>query len=415
MNTIKNKYNKNLLLILIILLVFSLGYLSGYQIYSHKLKKIFFSNPNIEIGQQTNLFQVGVVNEVVENLENFYIDKDLDYKKMEYGMAEGIIESLDDKYTIFLNPEENKEYKDNRSPELEGIGVVLTFNGEFTQVESVLDGYPALLEGLQAGDIVLEVNDEEMSSQKPEVVSSKIKGKSGTLVKLKLLRPESGEVLTKNIERTTIKIDNISYKKVEEGIYNIRINRFIDDSSSEFNSKWDDIAKEVCSTSSNKLIIDLRYNPGGYVDSALYLLEDFLPRQSLLMNEVDRDGKSYPRNSLRDPRCADNKMVVLLNTSSASASEIFAGALKDYKRAVLIGQNTVGKGLEQTVVDLSDGSAIHIVFRKWTTPLGFNPTAEDPIKPDILIELPENSESSDFDREGWEKSFMDSALESLKN
>lgn len=410
----KPKYDSKLLYVLVGLLLFSLGYLSGYEVLAYKIKRFAAENLSNSVSNNKDI-KGSLVTEVLKNLQEVYINKDLDYKKIEYGMAEGIVESLEDKYTIFLNPEENKEYKENRSPELDGIGVVLNFNGEFTQVESVLDEYPAVKAGIQAGDIIIKVDDEEMTNQKPTYVSSKIKGKAGTSVKLTFLRPSTGESFEKDIERTTIKIENISHKEIEKGIYHVIINRFIDDTSAEFNKKWDDISKTVCASKENKIIIDLRYNPGGYVDSALYLLEDFLPKESLLMNEVDRDGKTYPRYSTRSPKCADNKLAVLLNNSSASASEIFSGALKDYNRAELIGQNTVGKGLEQRVVDLSDGSAMHIVFRKWTTPNGFNPTPEKPVEPNKLIELPGNSEESDFDRESWEKSFVDSALVYLKS
>ncbi|MBP9758103.1 hypothetical protein KBD45_00270 [Candidatus Dojkabacteria bacterium] len=383
-----HKTSRILLAILISLLIFSLGYISGFIIYRYKTISLLseIENKNIQQESQNNI-KYSLIDEVVNQLRLNYIDKDLNFNKISYGMAEGIVNSLNDKYTMFLNPEENTQYKDDRTPALEGIGVVLIYNGDYTEIESVLDKYPAFLGGVQAKDIVLEVDGEIMKDQKPSYVSSKIKGKSGTKVKLKLLRVESGDTIDLTLERTKIEIKNIDYKELDNNIYHVRVSRFIDESVEDFNKEWDKIVSVACQDGDNRLVLDLRNNPGGYVNSALYMLEDFLPNNSLLMKEIDRDGNESTKYSQRDPRCKENKVVVLINSSSASASEIFAGGLQDYGRAYLIGEETVGKGLEQKVVDLSDGSAMHIVFRKWTTPKGFNPTPESPIKPDQIIEI----------------------------
>lgn len=377
---------KYLLMILGALLLFGIGYILGYEILKFRISQIITQQQNNLVINGSQTLDTKLVREVIDNLDANYIEKDLDYTKFSYGMAEGIVNSLEDKYTIFLDPEENAAYKDNRSPDLEGVGVVLNYNGEFTEIESVLESYPAYLAGFTAGDIVLEVDGEDMRNQKPAYVSSKVKGKSGSKVKIKVLRVGDTQTIEKTLERTKIEVKNIDYKEIDSEITQVRVNRFIDDSVEEFNNEWDKIVSEVCSDSNNKLIIDLRYNPGGYVNSALYMLEDFLPNGSILMKEIDREGDETTKLSERTPRCLENPVVVLINSSSASASEIFAGGLKAYKRAYLIGESTVGKGLEQKVVDLSDGSAMHIVFRKWTTPDGFNPTPEKSIEPDLKVE-----------------------------
>lgn len=382
-----NNLSKSLLIILLVLLIFSLGYISGFIMFKYKTIRLL-NSVEIKKTQQESQSNINynLINEVLNELRQNYINKDLDLTKISYGMAEGIVNSLNDKYTMYLNPEENTQYKDDRTPDLEGIGVVLIYNGDYTEIESVLDKYPAFIGGVKAKDVVLEVDGESMKNQKPSYVSSKIKGKSGTEVKLKLFRVESGETVNLTLVRTKIEIKNIDYKKLDEKTYHIRVSRFIDDSVEAYNAEWDKIISVVCKEEDNKIIIDLRNNPGGYVNSALYMLEDFLPDNSLLMKEIDRDGNESSKYSQREPRCKNNKVVILINSSSASASEIFAGGLKDYDRAYLIGEGTVGKGLEQKVVDLSDGSALHIVFRKWTTPKGFNPTADSPINPDLEID-----------------------------
>ncbi len=326
-------------------------------------------------------------NKVLNILKDNYIGEFPDKKDLTYGAVKGLISSLGSKYTSFLNPDEAKQYLDSRNPNFEGIGVTLKFNGKDTEVETTLQNYPAEKAGLKAGDVITEVNNEKVSGIQPQVVASKIRGNAGTDVNLKVIRKEgdSSKTLDFKITRQKIVLENVRSVDLGNGVFRINITQFLDESPEKFNKNWDNVVSKITSGGNVKgIIVDLRNNPGGYVYSVRHVLEEFLKTGDILMSEEQKNTNTIVYKDERTGKFESVQVVVLVNEGSASASEIFAGAIQDHKRGKVVGVKTVGKGVEQTVQQLDDKGILVVVFQKWLTPSGKNISDENPITPDVL-------------------------------
>lgn len=339
------------------------------------------SNPSSYKGQDLTLLW-----EVWDKLDENYIESDLDNQKLLYGAVKGLVAGLDDQYTAFLDPEDTKNFLDASQGKFEGIGTTLTQQAEFVAIESPIDDAPAQKAGLKAGDIVLSIDGEDTQGQSVHEVASKIRGEAGTKVTLKLFRPSTDKQFEVTIIRAQIDIDNIVLKSSDNGIAEIKIYKFTEDSVEAFNDQWDNVVDQVLKSNPKGIIVDLRNNPGGYVSAVEYVLNDFLPKGKIIFIEESRQGKQEKFKVIRNGRLTDIPMVVLVNDGSASASEIFAGAIQDHNRGKIIGLKTVGKGVEQRLLNMSDGSILQVVFQRWLTPNGKNISHDDPIIPDIIEE-----------------------------
>lgn len=330
---------------------------------------------------------VDILWEAWNQLEKNHLDTNLDKQKLLYGAIKGIIDSLDDDYSQFLTPQETSTYNETSGSKFEGIGAILRFDGEYTIIDTPIDGFPAQKSGLMPGDVIFYVDDKDVRGMPSAEVAELIKGPSGSSVKISIFRPKDQKELAFTIQRESIDIDNVSLEKVEDGIAHLKITKFNESDSQEFIRQWDSIIDDIVGKGVNSVILDLRNNPGGLVQLVKYVSEEFLDKGDLIMIEQERDGTKEQFVSSRDGRLRDKKIVILVNEGSASASEILAGALVDNDRAEVVGMPTVGKGVEQKLVTLSDGSTMHIVFRRWLTPSGRQVTKEDPITPDHEVEL----------------------------
>lgn len=339
-----------------------------------------------DIKQSRGSVNVNLLWEVWALIEKEYINKQIDGQALFFGAVKGLVSGLDDPYTAFLTPEESKDYASSNKGEFEGIGTTLRPEGEFVVVESPVDGSPAQKAGLEPGDVVLEVNGEDMQGVSVFEVASKIRGQAGTEVKIALFRPNTGSRYEVNITRQKIDIDNISVTDAGDGIYKIKIFKFTEETVEAFNAQWDRAVQKVIDGNARAVVIDLRNNPGGYVSSVEYVLGEFLPKGSLIFSEEDRDGNRVEHKVNRDGKLLNISLNVIVNQGSASASEIFAGAIQDHDRGSIIGKETVGKGVEQRLIQLSDGSLLQLVFQKWLTPDGRNISKDEPIKPDQEID-----------------------------
>jgi len=324
--------------------------------------------------------------EVWDNLNTKYLEKNLDNEILYQSAIKGLVAGLNDQYSSYLTTDELAIVEKSDSGELEGIGVTLRQEDKYTVVESVVDGFPAAKNGIKSGDVILEVNEVSMESLSAGEVATNIRGTAGTTVKLLLYRPSTQKEITLQIIREKIDIDNIAIGETRDGITVIKIYRFTENSIDDFTAMWDYVSDKIATLNPQGLIIDLRGNPGGYVGGVEYILEDFLPNGNTTFSEVDRNGNEIKHIVQRDGRFLRMPLVVLVNSSSASASEIMAGALQDYQRALIVGEKTVGKGVEQQLISLTDGSQLRLVFRKWLTPKGNNINSENPITPDYEIE-----------------------------
>lgn len=409
----KNKEYKTFLkyslLFVAFVLIFLVGFLSGgFLIAGRDNVKELTKGDQYLYGDTTGE-EVGVnvdlLWEAWVELEENYIDQDLDKQELLYGSIKGLVGSVDDRYTSFLTREETEEFFKQSGGQFEGIGATLRFDGDYTVVDSPIDNFPAQRAGIMPGDIITEVEGEDVSGQNAYEVAEKIRGPKGTDVDLKIFRPSDGESYDFTITRDSIDIDNIELEEVSDGTGVLKMYRFNETNSAEFRNMWNDAVERLSQDDVENVIIDLRNNPGGLVNLVQYTTEEFLDEGDLIMIEEDRFGNRQEYKSTRDGRLRDKNLVVLVNSGSASASEIMAGALQDNGRAIIIGDETVGKGVEQTVKTLSDGSTMQIVFRRWLTPSGRQVTADQPILPDIKVELT----TEDF------QSGIDPQLEEAKN
>jgi carboxyl-terminal processing protease len=335
-------------------------------------------------------FETDLLTQVYKYLETTYIGEIPDKKEIEYGMVKGLIESLDDEYTNFLTPQEAKAYHDSLVEDFDGIGVTLSYNGEYTYVETVLRDLPAFKNGILPGDIILAVDDEDVSGELPQIVAGKIRGERGTKVKLKIFRENAGslgETIDFIITRDSVTVENIMWHEKDGGIVVIDILQFNANDLDEFKKNWDTVVTQITSLDKvNGIIVDLRNNPGGLVSGVSYVLEEFLNSGDIIFGEKTKNQQKSVYKDNRNGKFEAIELVVLVNEGSASASEIFAGAIQDNNRGTIVGKPTVGKGVEQLLVDFEDGSVLFLVFQEWFTPSGRVVNKENPIMPDIEVE-----------------------------
>ncbi len=357
---------------------------------SNILPETYYASTGSVQSESSSFIDESYLQNIYDVLNKKYIGSLPSKSEINYGMVKGLISSLNDPYTNYLTPEESKGYNESKNPDFEGIGVTLKFDGENTAVESVLKGYPAEKAGFLPKDVIVKVDDTDVTGQYPSNVASKIRGKKDTSVKVSIVRIENNtpKSLEFNVTRVKIDISNIIYKDLGNGIFQIEITRFIDVTPEAFAKSWDKAVSEIMAKGTPKgIVVDLRNNPGGYVYGVRYVLEEFLPSNAVLLQEERKNQTPVVYKDSRKGVFEDVPIEVLVNSGSASASEIFAGSIQDNNRGKVIGEKTVGKGVEQEVVELDDKSTLIVVFQKWLTPNGRNINKETPIAPDFEIKL----------------------------
>lgn len=352
-------------------------------------------------------FDLLYINQLIQQISSTYLGDVPTKEQITYGIAKGIVDSLGDEYSAFLNPDETKDYLASADSSYEGVGLQLGYNGQYTNIVTVMRGQPGEAAGLLEGDVILSVDGKDQNGQRPELVATLIRGKAGSSVELSIYRESSSEVLTFDIVRAQINLENITYSDLGDGIFSIEIAKFTEGSQGilngvqVFNQNWDRIVNEISGKDPKGIVIDLRSNPGGYVESVRYVLEEFLSDSDIIMREQEKNKDENLYIDHRKGKFEDIPITVLVNSGSASASEIFAGAVQDNNRGKIIGTETVGKGVEQQLFTLDNGGMLILVFRKWLTPNGNQLDSEHKIVPDISIE---------FDRELWESQMKDNQL-----
>lgn len=313
-------------------------------------------------------------------LDKYYVE-DLDEEQVEEMLYAGMMAGVGDRYTYYLTKDSLRQYMENSNGNFDGIGIEVysTQEGEVV-VSSVMKGQPAEAAGMAAGDVIIGVDGEDMREKMLSDVAAKIRGKEGTEVTLQVFRKSTGETLEFTMKRTTVVLESVSSRMMEGKIGYISISGFKENTYTQF--------KEALDTLQNAgmegLILDLRNNPGGLVRSVYDIGEELLPEGTMVYT-LD---KNENRNDLKcDGEYLDIPLVVLVNANSASASEIFAGAVKDTGRGTLVGTQTFGKGLVQRLFTLPDGSGLNITIQKYYTPNGTSIHGVG-IEPDEVVELP---------------------------
>lgn len=327
--------------------------------------------------------------------ENYYGFDTISEKDLVSGMIKGFIDALGDKHSEYFNIEETKKFNEVLSGDFEGIGAVIEKNDFWVIIERIIAGSPAKEAGLASGDIIIKANSEELKDVDLTEAVSKIRGKAGTTVSLEIIREGQKEILTKVVTRRKIDVPSVDGKVVEgTSIGYIALSIFGEKTAEDFEKTLMDLeSKEITG-----LIIDLRDNGGGYLETAVSILSNFVEKDKVLVTTkeknpfLNRSYFSYGNTGKTLP------IVVLLNENSASASEITAGALKDYNLAIIVGQKSYGKGSVQQPFTLSDGSEMKITVAKWYTPKDFG-IDKIGINPDIEVKFLEEDYEKKYDRQ----------------
>ena len=318
-------------------------------------------------------------------LQEKYIGE-LDDEQMLETAIKGYVAGIGDEYTVYYTKDEMDDQYDAAMGNYVGIGIYMIVNYEEGTIEvvSVMKNSPALEVGMQAGDMITKVNGKELTPDNVGELSDEIKGEEGTTVNLEIMRGE--ETLELDVERRRIEVSHIESEMLDNNIAYIQVLDFDGGTAKEFKENYETLKKQGATS----LIIDIRGNGGGVVDEAIDMLEMICDKDSTLLIETDKNGNEEVIKAEENP-IIDIPVVVLVNGTSASASEIFAGALKDNNKATIIGTKTYGKGVIQTLIRLADGSGIKITTEEYCTP-NRNKINKVGIEPNITVELPEDIE-----------------------
>lgn len=318
-------------------------------------------------------------------LKDKFVDKSkLDAKQMLYGAIDGMLASTGDPYTTFFDPKENKEFQEDITGNFEGIGAEMGIKDDILTIIAPLEDTPAARAGLMAGDKILKINGETTTNIGIEEAVHRIRGQKGTSVTLNIFHEGDEESKDVVVERDVIHVKSVRFEMKESGtVAYIRINRFGEETSTEF-------AQAVRSTLDAKaegLVIDLRNNPGGLLDSAVDIGSFLLPDRSVVVIEENGKGVKHELKTSGGDVLSKVPTAVLINEGSASASEILAGALREDRDNVrLIGKTSFGKGSVQELVSVAKDAAVKITVAKWLTPKG-NQINKVGIAPDDTVSL----------------------------
>lgn len=358
-------------------LIFGSGYKLGeYNVSREALSKPLSSLFAASKSKNTKNLDFTLFWETWDKVEQKYVDKKkVDPKKMFYGAIRGMVASVDDPYTFFLTPDENKQSKDDLGGRFEGIGAQLGMQANRIVVIAPLKNSPAAQAGIKTGDVIIKVNGESTKNWTLPFAVSKIRGPQGSKVKLALQRGDKQIDVTLTREQIQVDSVELSYesrldcKSSCPKVAVIKINQFGETTNEEWDRSVEEVAGKWKSGQVKGLVLDLRGNPGGFLDSAVYLASDFLKEGELVVKQESiENSKEY--NSQRFGRLLNIPLTVIINRGSASASEILSGALRDHKKAKLIGEKSFGKGSVQEALDLSDGAGLHVTVAKWILPNG---------------------------------------------
>jgi len=378
--------------LLSLILVFILGWQLGHRDYVFKWRNF---KPEIKIINQKSQVQTNIDFKLFwdtwDLVSRQYIDKSaIDPQKLYYGAIQGMVAAVGDPYTVFLPPQAQKAVKEQLDGAFDGVGIQLGFNKDkHLTVIAPLKGTPADRAGVKAGDLILQIDGKDTAALSlPEAVSF-IRGPKGSGVKLTLLCENENKPKDVQIIRDMIVVKTVIFesKTTQSGktIALIHLSGFGEKTRAE----WDEAVSRALSIAPRGVIIDVRNNPGGFLEGAVYMVSEFFDQGVIVLQE-DAQGIKTETNAVRSGKMTKLPLVVLINKGSASASEILAGAIQDRKRGTLIGEQSFGKGTIQSAEDLPQGTGIHITTAKWLTPEG-RWIHNIGLTPDIKVEAGDDS------------------------
>lgn len=312
-------------------------------------------------------------------VEELYLRGPISEKDLFYGAIEGMVDSLEDPYTVYFDPEDAAAFNEELDGEYSGIGAEIGKEDDYIVVVAPLSGSPAEAAGLLAGDYIIEVDGEDVIGATVDYAVSIIRGQAGSEVALTVVRNGFDNAIEVTITREDIKINSVEWELRDDGIMVIELYMFNEDTTSLFRQA----AQEILTSDVKGIVLDLRNNPGGLLTEAINVAGFWIDDDIVVQERVGGSVQGYAANGFA--WLADIPTVVLVDGGSASGSEILAGALQDYHLATLIGEQTYGKGSVQEYYEFDDGSALKVTTAEWLTPLGRS-IDHLGIEPDIFVE-----------------------------
>ena len=371
----------------VIMLVILTSFIT-FMITSLSMFTYFKQNPNFQFveGEKSDIdTYLSKIKKAID--KNFLWQDKIDEEKLKEGAIKGYVEGLGDQYTEYISKEEMKSFTEDINGSFVGIGIYMIADedsGKIIVYHPITDS-PADKAGIKAGDIIVSVNGVEYGYDDFSSIADHIKGEAGTKVKLVIER--DGKKLDFEIERAKIETSPITSKMLEKNIGYLNLPSFDKDVSKKLKEKIDDIIAK----GANSIILDLRNNGGGMVDECTEIVDLFLDKDKIIMTTKDKNG-NVQKSITKNKKIYEIPLVILVNQNTASASEILTGALKDNNRAKVIGTKTYGKGVIQSVFNLSDGSGLKITTAEYFTPNGKEINKKG-ITPDIEVKLPDTVKS----------------------
>lgn len=388
----------NLFTILVALLTFILGWQVGHRDLNLRWENY---HPTISITNKTPPENIKVDFKLFwdtwDLISQHYLEKKaLDPQKLFYGAIQGMVAAVGDPYTVFLPPDQQKSTKEELEGSFNGVGIELGFNeakppsdgskDKRLVVIAPLDGTPAEKAGIKPGDIILAIDTTNtIGMSLPEAVNL-IRGPKGSDVTLTIFRDGEAKDIKLTRETIVVRSVDVSFKdtKSNKKVAYIKLSRFGERTADE----WNEGVTKVLSEGVSGVILDVRNNPGGFLDGAVYISSEFLESGDVVLQE-NSQGQRITYKVNRQGKLLNLPLVVLINKGSASASEIVAGAMQDRKKALLVGEKSFGKGTIQEAKDLPGNTGVHITTAKWLTPSGRWVNSTDGLDPDVKITSPD--------------------------
>ena len=364
-----------------------------------------------KVNYDGNILDADVIEKTskIEGIIDSYYYNDIDDDQIREGIYKGIMESLDDPYAEYYTKEEFAKMQEDDSGEYAGIGVTVSKDEDtgYVRAVNILEGAPAEKVDIQPNDIIVQIDDYEiLTDDDLDYLVSLIRGEAGTDVTLKIYRESDKSYHDVTITREIVEYSTVSSFMIDDKIGYVRITQFIDNTDELFEKAVENLKKEGMQA----LMIDVRSDPGGMLTSVVNICDYLLP-EGTIVSIKNKDGKVEEEYKSTDEQSLDMPMVVLTNEYSASASEILTSALKEFNAATVVGTNTYGKGIVQSVIPLGDGTAIKLTTQKYFTHDG-NDIHKKGVAPDIEVELPDDYTYKDF--QGAKDSQYQNGIEVLK-
>tara|TARA_B100000401_G_C52792626_1_gene714204 strand:+ start:74 stop:1210 length:1137 start_codon:yes stop_codon:yes gene_type:complete len=345
---------------------------------------IFSLNSKISLSSETDIYKkIDLFSEVLEKINKEYVD-DVNQSDAMDAAINGVLQSLDP-YSSYMSPEMLKEMQTETKGEFGGLGIEVGMEAGVVKVISPIDGSPAEAVGVKAGDYIVKINGTQVQGKTLSEAVDLMRGPVGSEIEITVRRIGNRKALTFKIIRDIIEIKSVKSRVLEKNIGYVRLTSFNDNSSDQFK----DIIENFKTKKINKYILDLRNNPGGLLNQAIKITDFFLDNGEIVSTKSKKKFDNRKWFAKKGDIINGNTLIVLINYGSASASEIVAGALKDHKRAIILGESSYGKGSVQSIIPLKNDGAIRLTVSKYYLPSG-DSISEVGVKPDIFV-----AESSD--------------------